>query len=204
MTASASASAFDTTPFQSHYVAPEPEPFLSEPLMAEPVMQAEIEPDRGTGLARASHGRGTGTHRTEVPFIEAAPFIDVPRPARVAPRSIEIDEIDRLARELGLNLKYVETAAERGVADRSLPVDEGDMFDFGAALDRARNERRDPALGRNGAARPRCRSDSRGRHRRGARRRRTRGARSGRCRPGTRAGRGRSDARGGDCRIPRG
>jgi hypothetical protein len=74
----------------------------------------------------------------EAPLIEEAPFIDLPRPARVAPRSIEIDEIDQLARELGLNLKYVETPASE--ASPSLaPVDEGDIFDFGAALDRARN-----------------------------------------------------------------
>ena len=55
------------------------------------------------------------------------------------PQSIEIDEIDRLARELGLDLKYVETSGRRGRAVGP-PADEGDVFDFGAALDRARNK----------------------------------------------------------------
>jgi hypothetical protein len=135
--ANASASAFDTTPFQSHYVAPEPEPFLSEPIMAEPVMQTEIEPV-AEPVSPSSLMEEVLPIEEEVPFIEEAPFIDFPRPARVAPRSIEIDEIDQLARELGLNLKYVETPANE--ASPSLaPVDEGDIFDFGAALDRARN-----------------------------------------------------------------
>ena len=70
----------------------------------------------------------------------AAPYIEeVKRPARVTPRSIEIEEIDRLSRELGLNLKYVEPAAEQATPTLA-PVDEGDVFDFGAALDRARNQ----------------------------------------------------------------
>src|SRR5688572_20661789 len=142
--ANTSASAFDTTPFQSHYVAPEPEPYLSEPFLAEPVMQAEIEPVAEPVSPAPLMEEVPFIEEEvpfideEVPFIEEAPFIDLPRPARVAPRSIEIDEIDQLARELGLNLKYVETPASE--ASPSLaPVDEGDIFDFGAALDRARN-----------------------------------------------------------------
>jgi hypothetical protein len=62
---------------------------------------------------------------------------EIARPARAAPRSIEIDEIDRLSRELGLNLKYVDSAAKQEPS--SPPVDDEDIFDFGAALDRARN-----------------------------------------------------------------
>ncbi len=109
----ASASAFDTTPFQTSYVAPEPEPEVYVP-PAEPEPELAPEPI--------------------APFIE-----EVRASARVAPRSIEIDEIDRLAKELGLNLKYVEPAAETK-APNLAPADEGDVFDFGAALDRARNE----------------------------------------------------------------
>ena len=57
----------------------------------------------------------------------------------MAPQSIEIDDIDRLARELGLDLKYVDTpVAPPG--PRRCAADEEDVFDFGAALDRARNE----------------------------------------------------------------
>jgi hypothetical protein len=132
---SASASAFDTTPFQSQYVTPEPEPFLSEPLMAEPEMQAPNEPVVEPP-APASIFDEVATVEDVAPADEA-PFIDLPRPARIAPRSIEIDEIDQLARELGLNLTYVETPADEVSA---APVDEGDIFDFGAALDRARND----------------------------------------------------------------
>src|SRR5688572_1458370 len=104
-------SAFDTTPFQSNYVAPEPEQYIPEPVLSspawdvqqpaafipEPEPEPELEPEPEPAPA---------------PF--AAPFIEeVKRPARVAPRSIEIEEIDRLSRELGLNLKYVEPAAEQ-------------------------------------------------------------------------------------------
>ena len=92
-------------PFQSHYVAPAPDPSCRS-LMAEPVMAgAEIEPVaesaaplwKSASSKRAIHRRGA--------------LIDLPRPA-AWPRSIEIDEIDQLARELGLNLKYVEQGGE--------------------------------------------------------------------------------------------
>ena len=128
--ASASAAAFDTTPFQTQYVAPAlsapvsdveaPEPEAPEPEASVPAPEPE----------------------PVAPYIEpepVAPYIEeVRRPARVAPRSIEIDEIDRLAKELGLNLKY-EPAAD-AMTPTPVPADEGDVFDFGAALDRARNE----------------------------------------------------------------
>jgi hypothetical protein len=101
--------------------APEMQPF--EPV-AEPLSPAPISDEVALveGVAR----------------VEEAPFIDLPRPTRVAPRSIEIEEIDQLARELGLNLKYVETRADE-VSLSAPPVDEADVFDFGAALDRARH-----------------------------------------------------------------
>ena len=117
--ARASAAAFDTTPFQTQYVAPEPDIYVPLP-EPEPVPQAEREPEL-----------------EPEPVLARAPEPE-PEPARrITPRSIEIDEIDRLAKELGLNLKYVEPAA---TATAPVPADEGDVFDFGAALDRARNE----------------------------------------------------------------
>lgn len=58
---------------------------------------------------------------------------------RVAPKSIEIDEIDQLARELGLSLKYVEPPAIP-IDPTPVPAEDDDVFDFGAALDRARNK----------------------------------------------------------------
>ena len=104
-TAQDSSSAFDTTPFQSHYVPPEPEPF--------------VEPE---------------------PIVHPEPDL-VPEPqllnSRAAPKAIEIDEIDRLAKELGLNLKY--TATDSAPTPAPAPAEEEDIFDFGAALDRARN-----------------------------------------------------------------
>ena len=121
--ATASAAAFDTTPFQTHYVAPEPEAYVPTPEPEpEPVMLAhEPEPEPERELEREP---------------EPEPRLEPVR--RVAPRSIEIDEIDRLAKELGLNLKY-EPPTE-AVVPTPVPADEGDVFDFGAALDRARNE----------------------------------------------------------------
>ncbi|MEO5741287.1 MAG: PEGA domain-containing protein [Vicinamibacterales bacterium] len=140
--AAASASAFDTTPFQSHYVAPEPEPFMSEPFsseppVAEPVMQAPIEAV-AEPFTPAPVIEFVAEVLTPAPVIKVRVVEEVARPARVVPRSIEIDEIDQLSRELGLNLKYVDTTS--GPVSPSLaPADEGDVFDFGAALDRARN-----------------------------------------------------------------
>jgi hypothetical protein len=121
----ASASAFDTTPFQSHYVAPEPEPFMSEPL-TETLNEPVVELFSDAPLIEA-----------EIEAEKAAPIAEVTRPIRVRPQSLDIDEIDQLSRELGLNLKYVDNA-DQGLPSPA-PVDEGDVFDFGAALDRARN-----------------------------------------------------------------
>ena len=131
---SPSASAFDTTPFQSNYVAPEPfkserviEPDVREPasLVPEPLPEEfESLPSSLFSSALAEESPAP------------APVEEVPRPARIAPRSIEIDEIDRLSRELGLNLKYIDAAVEEPSAT---PADEEEVFDFGAALDRARN-----------------------------------------------------------------
>src|SRR5688572_132359 len=134
-----SASAFDTTPFQSQYVAPEPVPYDDA---AEPVAFApEPEP-----LAFVPEPEPVAF----VPEPEPVAFVPAPEPepeperivpsrpmSRAVPKSIEIDEIDRLAQELGLNLKYVDDA---DAAPTPAPIDEGDVFDFGAALDRARNE----------------------------------------------------------------
>lgn len=158
------ANAFDTTPFQANYVPPEPKPYAAEssyiepvmvePLMPEPepMMAAPIEPVEEPAPYYSSvvmDAPVASTPLTEVPPpVFAAPHIEeevkppvvqeVQRPARAAPRSIEIEEIDRLSRELGLNLKYVETAADPAPPTPA-PVDDGDIFDFGAALDRARN-----------------------------------------------------------------
>ena len=150
--AAASASAFDTTPFQSQYVAPEPsdhvpvatdsvepEPYVPEPYVPEPYVPAPYvaepyvpEPE----TARVSEPEpATPYPDPATPYIE-----EVKAPARTKPRSIEIDDIDRLSKELGLNLKYLDPPAEpSGAAPTPAPVDEGDVFDFGAALDRARN-----------------------------------------------------------------
>ena len=133
--------AFDTTPFQANYVAPEPEPFVaepsfSEPFMPEPVMPAPAMPELIEPIEEPA------PYYPPIPLIEEVkpPVIEeVKRPARVAPRSIEIEEIDRLSRELGLNLKYVESTADPAPPAPAPPVDDGDIFDFGAALDRARN-----------------------------------------------------------------
>jgi hypothetical protein len=59
-------------------------------------------------------------------------------PIRMRPRSIAIDEIDRLSKELGLSLKYGSGSPEPEAVTPAA-ADEGDVFDFGAALDRARN-----------------------------------------------------------------
>jgi CheY-like chemotaxis protein len=122
--ARASAAAFDTTPFQASYVPPTRSAPVSEVQEADPEAYAPApEPEPALELA------------TE-PELEQEP-----EPVRrAAPRSIEIDEIDRLAKELGLNLKYVDTSAEPAAPTPAPVVDEGDIFDFGAALDRARNE----------------------------------------------------------------
>lgn len=111
---SSSADAFDTTPFQSNYVAPEPIEAVEAPAPYVPVVEAVPEP-----------------------VSSAPPIEEVTQPARVPPRAIEIEEIDQLSRELGLNLKYVGTTSDAPPSPP--PVDEGDIFDFGAALDRARN-----------------------------------------------------------------
>jgi CheY-like chemotaxis protein len=150
--------AFDTTPFQANYVAPEPEPYVpepsfsepwrTEPSIPEPVMPEPIEPVEEhasyyppTPLIEAPQPVSDAPlikEEVTPPVIEAVTE-EVRRPARVAPRSIEIDEIDRLSRELGLNLKYVETPADAALPTPAPPADDGDIFDFGAALDRARN-----------------------------------------------------------------
>lgn len=132
--------AFDTTPFQSNYVAPEPEPYVAEPFVAdasftEPVTVEPLMPEPEPMMSASPPPPVfAAPHMEEVkpPVIE-----ETQRPARAAPRSIEIEEIDRLSRELGLNLKYVETAADPPPPTPA-PADE-DIFDFGAALDRARN-----------------------------------------------------------------
>ena len=118
--AAASASAFDTTPFQSQYVAPEPEIQSFSPMAP-----AEPDPPIEQDLHVEPH----------LPVTPDLPVEEVARPAaRLVPRSIEIDDIDRLSRELGLNLTYVDDSASEPA-----PADEGDVFDFGASLDRARN-----------------------------------------------------------------
>ena len=123
--AQVSASAFDTTPFQSQYVAPEP--VIQEPMdYAAPVEYA-------------------------TPVVESEPLVapepepepeSVTRPAvlkaiEAVPKAIEIDDIDRLAKELGLDLKY--SATDAAPTPAPVPVEDDDVFDFGAALDRARN-----------------------------------------------------------------
>jgi hypothetical protein len=126
------AQAFDTTPFQSRYVVPEPEPtsqyiepveepaastpYAFDAMVPEPVPEPEPEP---APIARLME--------------------EIRPPMRVAPKSIEIDEIDQLARELGLDLKYVEQPAAP-IEPTPVPAEDDDVFDFGAALDRARNE----------------------------------------------------------------
>ena len=125
----ASASAFDTTPFRSQYVAPEPEPFIAAPESCSMAPDAPvIQPDVIEPGAPPAEGV---TRIEEVVRPAFAPT------ARVRPQSMEIEEIDRLSRELGLNLKYVDNAEQ--VLPSPAPIDEGDIFDFGAALDRARN-----------------------------------------------------------------
>lgn len=123
-TAISESAAFDTTPFQSQYVAPEaiaPEPLhaFEEPVPSTPYIE-EPEP------------------------VEPAPqiatyFHEVKPAVRTGPASIEIEDIDRLAQELGVNLKYVEPAVEH-TTPSPRPADDEDVFDFGAALDRARNK----------------------------------------------------------------
>src|SRR5687767_4052333 len=108
--------AFDTTPFQANYVAPEPEPYAessySEPYVAEPPMLAPLEPaeEPAPYYPPVVMEQPVESAPPEVPqsIFTSHPLEEVKSPARVAPRSIEIEEIDRLSRELGLNLKYVE------------------------------------------------------------------------------------------------
>ena len=153
----ASAAAFDTTPFKSQYVAPEPEalapeslipestvpePWAPEPSAVEPFVPAPYEPEPAPVEEFPHAPIFTPAPVDQAPVEdEAASFVEqafAPATAsRVTPRSIEIDEIDRLSRELGLNLKYVDDTTEP--TPSPVPVDEGDVFDFGAALDRARN-----------------------------------------------------------------
>ena len=137
----AASDAFDTTPFQSQYVAPDPVPYepVSEPVafVPEPEPAFVPEPEPVAFVPEPEPVAFVPAPEPE-PELEPAP-IAPPRPiSRVVPKSIEIDEIDRLAQELGLNLKYVENTAE--ATPTPAPIDEGDIFDFGAALDRARNE----------------------------------------------------------------
>jgi hypothetical protein len=161
---SSSANGFDTTPFQSAYAAPEPsnaqpvaaesvlepyaaepyvpdtyvpepyvpEPYVPEPYVPEPYVSEPYVPD-------AELPRAPEPESEPEPVAPAAARIEEPAaPVRMKPRSIEIDEIDRLSKELGLNLQYVDDSAEP-LASTPAPIDEGDVFDFGAALDRARN-----------------------------------------------------------------
>lgn len=129
--------AFDTTPFQANYVAPEPEPYAessySEPYMAEPPLPEPVMPEPIEQVEEAA------LYYQPVEEPASPPLEEVKSPARVAPRSIEIEEIDRLSRELGLNLKYVDKAGDPAPPAPAPPVDDVDIFDFGAALDRARN-----------------------------------------------------------------
>ena len=114
--------------------------------------------------------------------------------------SIEIDDIDRLAHELGLDLTYVDTPAEPADPSASpAATDEEDIFDFGAALDRARNaavNRGSVEPGESGVDAEAIREAADCRGARGRRARSTRGSRG---RPGARSGRGRGHARGRDC-----
>ena len=135
------ASAFDTTPFQSQYSAPEPvaaEPLATfaepEPTFVEPAPTFEEAPPSSVFSAEPVEEPVQHT-----PYVQSTPYIDeVAPPARTAPAPIKIDDIDRLAPELGLNLSYVEPSDRQ--EEPSVPApEEEDVFDFGATLDRARN-----------------------------------------------------------------
>ena len=84
----AAASAFDTTPFQSQYVAPEPEPFISS---------ADAELDDAAPIEPVAESFSTETRSKrwqpieEVPVIEPAfaPVIDEVKPA--GPHAAAID-----------------------------------------------------------------------------------------------------------------
>ena len=129
--------AFDTTPFQTRSTAPEPvieEPAhaIPEPAHAipapvqfveEPVQSVEEPAPASSFMADPAPEREEPVHH---------------EPVRVAPQPPELDEIDRIARDLGLDLKYAQMPAAPEAA-ASAPAEDEDVFDFGAALDRARN-----------------------------------------------------------------
>ena len=126
----ASSSAFDATPFRSQYGSPEsvieepaasPLEYVAEPIAFVPEPEPIREPE-------------PAVYRQPEPEPALEPELLKPR---AVPKPIEIDEIDRLAKELGLNLKY--SATDAAPPPAPAPVEEEDVFDFGAALDRARN-----------------------------------------------------------------
>jgi len=63
-------------------------------------------------------------------------FVEPISPSSVQPVSIEDDEIDRIARQLGLDVNLIQI----GEASPPAVAEDDDAFDFGAALDRARVE----------------------------------------------------------------
>jgi hypothetical protein len=130
--------AFDTTPFQSRSVEPEPaaaeqaDTFEESVSSAPPIFDAVEEPQQ--------RWQSDPDPEPEPELEPVASFVEeIQPPVRMAPRSIEIDDIDRLARELGLDLKYVD-APEDPVEPVPVLAEDEDVFDFGAALDHARNK----------------------------------------------------------------
>jgi CheY-like chemotaxis protein len=131
-------------------VVPIAEPPLEAP--AEPAWTPQAWPEPGAQAEpeSASHvdalfntpiGSDEAANATEIPvYVPDLPAID-PSPEARSAKAEDIpadeDEIDRIARELGLNLKILD---ETDATPPAKAGSDGDSFDFGAALDRARLE----------------------------------------------------------------
>jgi hypothetical protein len=146
-------------------VAPAVEPPASDPVepawapQAWPDPAAHVEADPTShvdALFKTPIDSNEAAHTGEIPvYVPEPPAIDFSPEAHSAkeeepfaplvalspsapqPIPAEEDEIDRIARELGLNLKILDDAEAISPAKAA---SDGDSFDFGAALDRARLE----------------------------------------------------------------
>ncbi|HKY21886.1 MAG TPA: PEGA domain-containing protein [Vicinamibacterales bacterium] len=100
-----------------------PEPMAFEPFVPEAVVSESTASDASEPSA--------------VDSLFAAPIVQVEE-ARPAPSlDAQVDDVDRLARELGVD---VSSLVEIDEVQPPVGVEAGDTYDFGAALDRARAE----------------------------------------------------------------
>jgi len=121
-------------------IAPDPEPLVyaepivETPTIAEPEPSIEVEPvAEMEPIAVASEIEAPIEEPVDSPFIGLAAVEPLPE------SSTDEDEIDKLVRQLGLDVKLVEIE-EIAPPAAAATAETSDEFDFGAALDRARIE----------------------------------------------------------------